>query len=127
MQSAEERCKLLERYGGEQPGPLVAVLKSAVGILALVAIAAGPWLLVSSDGGTAAGTPPTSGTAMPYPNSMAESKRIFDERRQRHEARMASTPPAQGGAALAQELEARTSPGSESGAGSLSIAAPAAP
>lgn len=83
MQNTEDRRRLLERHGGEQQGPLAAVLRCAAGLLALAAVAAGPWLVLSADIGGRAEERPASAAATSIPNSMAESRRVFEERRQR--------------------------------------------
>jgi hypothetical protein len=112
MQSAEDRRQLVKRYGSEQPGPLVAVLKCAAGILVLVAAAAGPWLFLSPDAAkTTLELPASRMMAKTFPNSMAESKRIFEERRQRHEARLRGSAPAQDG--LVAGAEAAGNPAGE--------------
>lgn len=83
MQSAEERRRLMSRLGSESISPLGAVLKCAAGVLVLVVIAAGPWAFLSAGGPTAAkeGHPASKADA-----ALAESKRIFDERRRAYEA-----------------------------------------
>lgn len=89
MLGTDEKNRLLSRFDGDPPSPLAALLKCAGGILALVMVAAGPWLVLT------AGSPnsydqaaerdvPPAGTVVPA--SVAESKRVFDERRQHHEA-----------------------------------------
>lgn len=89
MIGAEERRRLMERVGRDSISPLGAVLKCAAGIAVLVVIAAGPWAFLSASGPTAAPTAgeharPQAGTVLP--RTLAESKRVFDERRQRYEA-----------------------------------------
>src|ERR1700704_3029338 len=91
MQSAEDKRRLMKEFDMGPLNPLVAVLKCAAGIVALIAIAAGPWLLLAPGGGSTATEPPPAKMAASFPNSMAESKRIFDERRQRHETRAPDT------------------------------------
>ena len=78
MQSAAERRRLMERLGSESITPLGAVLKCAAGIFVLVIIAAGPWAFLSAGGPTAAKErhPASKANA-----ALAESKRIYDERR----------------------------------------------
>ena len=85
MQSTDERQQLLKRYGGDQPAPLTAVLKCAAGILTLVAVAAGPWLVLSAGSGASVDGHLAYGSARGFPNSMAESRRVWEERRQRHQ------------------------------------------
>ena len=82
MQSAEERQRLLKSYGGDQPSPLTAVLKCAAGILVLMVIAAGPWLVLSAGSGASVDGRFAYGSAPGFPNSMAESRRVWEERRQ---------------------------------------------
>ena len=85
MQNAEDVRELVNRHR-EDSGPLVAVLRCAAGLLALVAVAASPWLLLSPDGRTAA-APPAAVTASTAPDATTESRRVYEERRQRYEAR----------------------------------------
>ena len=100
MQSAEEKARLLKRYGGEEPGAGVAVLKCLAGVLALIAVGAGPWLVLNSDGGRTAAEPPAPKSATTYSDSIVESKRVFDERRRRYASdTVRGTPPVQGVAA----------------------------
>ena len=87
MQSAEERCRLMSQLGSESITPLGAVLKCAAGILVLVIIAAGPWAFLSVSGPTvapAAGEQTAVQANRPVPSNLAESKRVFDERRERY-------------------------------------------
>ena len=81
MQSTEDRRRLQGRYADEQVRPLVAVLKCAAGIATLFIVAAGPWVVLSAGGG---GMPAGKAVAA-YPNSMDESRRVYEERRQRAE------------------------------------------
>ena len=83
MQSAAERRRLMERLGSESITPLGAVLKCAAGIFVLVIIAAGPWAFLSAGGPTAANEDHPASKA---DAALAESKRIFDERRKSYEA-----------------------------------------
>lgn len=85
MQNAEERQRLLKWYGGEQPAPIAALLKCAAGIVTLIAIAAGPWLVLSAGSGALADGRPGYDSARGFPSSVAESKRIYEERRQRRQ------------------------------------------
>lgn len=102
---AEEKRRLMERVGRDSIGPLGAVLKCAAGILVLVVIAAGPWVFLSASGPTVAATAGDhtrgqAGTVLP--RTLAESKRVFDERRQRYEAgRQDNAPRPQDGMAAA--------------------------
>lgn len=83
MQSAEERRRLMSRLGSESITPLGAVLTCAAGILVLVIIAAGPWAFLSASG------PTTATGEHPAPQAdtaLAESKRVFNERRRTYEA-----------------------------------------
>lgn len=89
MIGAEERRRLMKREGCDSIGPLGTVLKCAAVIAILVVIAAGPWMFLSASGPTVAATAgeharPQAGTVLPH--TLAESKRVFDERRQRYEA-----------------------------------------
>jgi len=73
----------MSRLGRESISPLGAVLKCAAGVLVLVVIAAGPWAFLSADGPTAA---KESHPASKADAALAESKRIFDERRRTYAA-----------------------------------------
>lgn len=89
MQSAEERRRLLSRFDGDSLSPFVALLICAAGILALVVVTAGPWLVLNAGGSTSVAT--VGGHADPraskvLPHTLAESKRVFDERRQNYDA-----------------------------------------
>lgn len=87
MLSTDERDRLLSQFERNPPGPLTALVNCAAGILALVIVAAGPWLVLSSDAAwTAAEQPAFQAARSLQYSAMAESKRIFDERRQRYEA-----------------------------------------
>lgn len=112
MQSAEQRHKLIKELDSGPLDPLVAVLKCAAGLMALIVIAVGPWVLLGLDAGDRKATePPASMTVKALPNSIAESKRVFDERRQGHDARAAGvTSRAQYGDATAAETEAGNRP-----------------
>lgn len=89
MQSAEERRKLMSRLGSESLSPLGVVLKCAAGVFVLVIIAAGPWAFLSASGPTAA---IEEQPAPRFGPALAESKRIFDERRRIYEtARQSET------------------------------------
>jgi hypothetical protein len=83
MQFAEDRRRLMERLGSESVTALGTVLKCAAGIIVLVVVAAGPWALLG------AGGPTDVNEGHPAPQAdaaLAESKRIFDERRRAYEA-----------------------------------------
>ena len=83
MQSAEERRRLMKQFESERLYRLGAVLKCAAGILVLVIIAAGPWAFLSAGGPTAASGDHSASKAGA---ALAESKRVFDERRKVYEA-----------------------------------------
>ena len=84
MQSAEDRRRLMEQYSERPSRPLVAVLKCAAGMATLVAVAAGPWIVLSS-GGFGVTTDSRQQTAAEAPRSTAESRRVFEKRRHRFE------------------------------------------
>jgi hypothetical protein len=109
MQSAEERRRLMSRLGSASITPLGAVLKCAAGILVLVIIAAGPWAFMT------AGGPATAAGERPSPRAdraVAESKRVFDERRQRYiEAHPDSHLVREGGAAGQWQTDSQSDPG----------------
>lgn len=89
MQSAEERRRLMNHLDGESISPIWVVLRCAAGILALAVVAAGPWVLLSASGPAivpAAGEQTATRANRPVPSNLAESKRVFDERRERYEA-----------------------------------------
>jgi hypothetical protein len=102
MQSAKDRGRLQESYGGDEPRPLLAVVKCVVGLVALCAVASAPWLIAGSGGGSAGMQ--IAPEAPAYSDSMAESKRVFDERRARYEGSAASAK----ASALAQDLKAQS-------------------
>ena len=85
MQTFQERRELLKQFGDDPVNPLVALLKCAAGLLILVGVAATPWLILNSDAARMAAEQPAFQMARSFP-SVAESKRIFEERRQRFEA-----------------------------------------
>ena len=115
MQTAEERCELSRQFEGEQLNALTAALKRAAGILMLVAVAVSPWLVLNSDVAKMAAEQPAFQAARAFP-SVAESRRIFEERRQRHEARLSSsTPQARDAAATGAEAKAGNLARNESG------------
>jgi len=94
MLSTVEKDRLLSRFDRNPPSPLAALLKCAAGILALVIVAAGPWMFLSASGPTAApaaGEQTASQADRPVPSNLAESKRVFDERRERYEAARQAT------------------------------------
>jgi len=83
MIGAEERRWLISRLGSESITALGAVLKCAAGILVLVIVAAGPWAFLGAGGPTGVNE---GYRAPPADTALAESKRIFDERRMAYEA-----------------------------------------
>ncbi|HKA42657.1 MAG TPA: hypothetical protein VKF40_11770 [Burkholderiales bacterium] len=83
MQPVEARSEMLKQYGGEPAHPLIVLLKCAAGLLTLVAVAAGPWVLISSDAVVIAAEQPAFQLARSF-LSAEESKRIFEERRQHY-------------------------------------------
>jgi hypothetical protein len=105
MIGAEEKRRLMERVGRDSIGPLGAVLKCAAGLAILVLIATGPWAFFNASGPTVTATAgehaaPQAGTVRP--RTLAESKRVFDERREHHEAgRQYGAPRLQDGMAAA--------------------------
>jgi hypothetical protein len=115
MQSAEERRRLMNRLGSESITPLGAVLKCAAGVLVLVILAAGPWAFLSVAGPAAvpaADEPAVARANRPLPPSIAESKRVFDERRGRYvEAHPASHAGHEGIAAALRQSDAQSNPG----------------
>jgi hypothetical protein len=73
----------MERLGSESVTALGVVLKCAAGIVVLVVIAAGPWAFLGAGGPTGV----NEGHPAPQADAaLAESKRIFDERRMAYEA-----------------------------------------
>ena len=91
MQSAEDRRRLQGRYPDEEIRPLAAVLKCAAGIATLFAVAAGPWVVLSTDGGGTAAEYSARAPVAALPNSMEESRRVYEERRQRAQSQQEST------------------------------------
>lgn len=94
MQGAEQRRKLLSRHDYDARQPLMALVKCAAGIVALVVVAAGPWLMLGSEpAGTGAKQPEFRAARALPDTAVAESKRVFDERRQRYQARRQGATP----------------------------------
>lgn len=90
MQTAEDRQRLLKRHADEQSRPLATVLRCAAGIATLFAVAAGPWLALNTDkGGAGAGSVQKAVAA--YPNSMEESRRVFEERERAQQTQVPSS------------------------------------
>ena len=89
MLSTDEKNRLLSQFDRDPPSPLAALLKCAAGILALFIVAAGPWLVLTAASpngyGQAAKRDVPQARAV-IPPSLAESKRVFDERRRHYEA-----------------------------------------
>ena len=83
MQPVEARSEMLKQYGGEPAHPVIVLLKCAAGLLTLVVVAAGPWVLINSEAAVIAAEQPAFQLARSF-LSAEESKRIFDERRQHH-------------------------------------------
>jgi len=90
MQSAEDRRRLVRQYGDVQPKPLAVVLKCVAGIATLFAVAAGPWVVLSADTPAPVADVATKAVAS-YPDSMAESRRLYETRRARAESREEAT------------------------------------
>ena len=108
MQGAEQKRRLLTDHNHDAMQPLVALGKCAAGILALVLVAAGPWLTLSPEAVTTAPQQPAVQAIKASPDSgVAESKRVFDERRQRYQARREGALPgmAQGTPAALSNLD----------------------
>lgn len=82
MIGAEERRKLVSQFWSDPRHPLIAVLKCLAGLLVLVMISAGPWVLLATSHPPGADSRAVAGTSA----AVAESRRVFDERRQAHEA-----------------------------------------
>ena len=81
MQSAKDIRRLTAQYSSPSAPPIVAVLKCAAGLVTLLVMAAGPWIVLTTNG---PGVPEyASQPAATSPNSIAESRRVFEERRQR--------------------------------------------
>ncbi|MCC7485473.1 MAG: hypothetical protein IT529_10850 [Burkholderiales bacterium] len=82
MRSAMERDRLIERYAAEASCPGAAVLRCAAGIVILVAVVAGPWLVVTA-GGAGEGPPAPPRPAAALPDSPAERGPLAGEHRER--------------------------------------------
>jgi hypothetical protein len=80
-----EKELLVNHFQKDEPSVVPAVLSCAAGIVGLVMVAASPWLVLSASPGSLAAEPPVAQVASASP-AVEESKRIFDERRQRFEA-----------------------------------------
>ena len=98
-----ERERLVNHFHRDEPNVFPAVLSCVAGIFGLVMVAAGPWLLVTSPAASVASGEPAVQAARVSP-AVEESRRVFDERRQRLEAGQGGTqsaavsPAASGGA-----------------------------
>ena len=91
MQSADDRRRRQGRYPNEEIRPAVALLKCVVGIVTLFALAAGPWVVLSMDrAGTSAQYPAQKPVAA-VPSSIEQSRRVYDERRQRAQGEQDNT------------------------------------
>jgi len=89
MLSAEERRRLTSQLGKDSISPLGAVLKCIAALLVLVAIAAGPWAFLTAGGPSSAEAERVS-PQVDY--AIAESRRIFEERRQTYDSARQSHP-----------------------------------
>ena len=78
MESAEQ-VRRMKQVAMEERSVFPAVVTSAIGILGMVAIAAGPWMVLTAD---ATWDQPAVQAATMSP-AVAESKRVFGERRER--------------------------------------------
>ena len=83
MLSAEERRRLMSRLGQDSISPLAAVLKCIAALLVLVIIAAGPWAFLTAGGPSSAEAERVSPQVDP---AVAESRRVFEERRQTYDS-----------------------------------------
>jgi hypothetical protein len=83
MQSAEDRRRLQGRYPDEEIRPVAALLKCAAGIVTLFAVAAGPWVVLSMDRAGTAAQHSAQKPVAAVPNSMEQSRRVYEERHQR--------------------------------------------
>lgn len=83
MLSADERRRLVSRLGNDSTNPVAAVLKCVAALLALVIVAAGPWVFVSAGGRSGLDGERAS---LKADQAVTESKRAFEERRRLHES-----------------------------------------
>lgn len=83
MLNAEERSRLMSRLGRDSISPLAAVLKCFAALLVLVIIAAGPWTFLTAGGPPGAEAERVSPQGAP---AVAESRRVFEERRQAYDS-----------------------------------------
>ena len=90
MQSTDERQRSRNGFTDGPSRPLVAVLKCAAAIAILFVVAAGPWIVLGSDG-FGSTTEARQKTPTAVPGSVAESRRVFEERRQRFEGARENT------------------------------------
>jgi len=89
MQTAEDRRRLLGHYAEEQ-STLATVFRCAVGIATLFAVAAAPWLVLSTDRGSVTADAAQKAVAT-FPNSMEESRRVFEERERAQQTQVPSS------------------------------------
>ena len=91
MQRSEDRCRLQGWYGDGHPRPLAAVLKCAAGIVTLFVVAAGPWVVLSAGGKGTPAEHAVGEAAVAFPNSTEESRRVYEERRERAQGQQEGT------------------------------------
>ena len=83
MVSAEERRKLMSRIDPDSISPVGALLKCLGALVVLFIIAAGPWAFLSAGGPS---DTYASRASLQADQTVAESKRVFEERRRLYES-----------------------------------------
>jgi hypothetical protein len=91
MLSAEERQALISRMANDSGTPLAGVLKCVAALLVLVIVAAGPWAFLT------AGTEAVH-ASLQSDQAVAESRRVFEERRNAYELARQNESPGPGNA-----------------------------
>jgi hypothetical protein len=95
MLSAEERQTLVSRMASDTGTPLAGVLKCVAALLVLVIVAAGPWAFLTAGGPQGADAVPAS---LQSDQTIAESRRVFEERRNVYELARQNESPGPGNA-----------------------------
>ena len=80
-----ERERLVNHFHQDEPSVIPAVLSCVAGIFGLIIVASSPWLLVTSPAPGRDSEQPAVQAARVSP-AIEESRRVFEERRQRLEA-----------------------------------------
>ena len=99
MLSAEERRTLVSGLESDSGSPLAGLLKCVAALLVLVIVAAGPWAFLTAGGPQGADAVYAS---LQSDQAVAESRRVFEERRNAYESARQNTSPGPGNAIAGQ-------------------------